>query len=152
MPAKTEFADFMTSYSPRSPRDARLLSKAKSIMSNQLSLRPRAAKPTGTADTLLELLHLHNIRGINPLQHKLRHPVALGNSKVGVGVVKQQNLNWTPVIGVDDARPRVDKVLDCQTGARGNTAVCVTKLANCGTLMEVGGEGGMYMFQQAQPC
>jgi len=58
-----------------------------------------------------------------PFQHQLRNPVAALDGKIGVGVVEEQHLDLAAVVGVYDARARVDEVLASETRARSYPAV-----------------------------
>ena len=82
-----------------------------------------APEPAGTADTLLQHLDLLDLGRDNPLEHQLCDPVPLLDLVVGVGVVEEQHLDLAAVVGVDDARARVDEVLRGEAGAGGDPAV-----------------------------
>jgi len=115
------------------------------------SVHSRTPKPAGTADTLLQLRHLNHIRRVDALQHELGNPIALLNSEIGVGVVEQQHLDGAAVIGVDDPRARVDEVLGGETGARCDTAICMSQaVVNSGKQEER--ERETYKSQPARPC
>jgi hypothetical protein len=58
-----------------------------------------------------------------PLQNKLRNAVALLNGKVHIGKVEQQHLHFTPVIGIDNPRTNIDKVLGGETTSGSNTTI-----------------------------
>ena len=85
---------------------------------------PRAPETPSTPNTLLQLLDLHDLRGIDPLQHKLRHAVALLDCEIDVRVVEQQHLDLAAVVGVNHAGAGVDEVLGGEAGAGGYAAVC----------------------------
>lgn len=82
-----------------------------------------AAEAAGAADALLELGDLDHVGGVDALDDELGDAVALADRKVGVAVVEQQHFHLAPVVGVDDARARVDEVLGGQAGAGGDAAV-----------------------------
>lgn len=82
-----------------------------------------AAKAAGAAHALLELLDLDDLGGVYALDDELGDALALLDLEVGVGVVKEQHLDLAAVVGVDDARARVDEVLGCQAGPGGDAAV-----------------------------
>lgn len=96
-----------------------------------------AAKPARTTHALLQLLDLLDLGRHDALQHELRDAVALLDGVVGVGVVEQQHLDLAAVVGVDDARARVDEVLRGEAGARRDAAVC-EKLSACAVAIEPG--------------
>jgi hypothetical protein len=83
----------------------------------------RAAKPAGAPHALLELLHLDDIGRVDALEDELGNAVALLDLVVRLGVVEEQHLHLAAVVGVDDARARVDEVLGRKAGAGSNTAV-----------------------------
>lgn len=86
-------------------------------------LLARAAEAARAADALLELLHLDHVGGDDALEHQLGDAVALLDLVVGLGVVEEQHLDLPAVVGVDDARARVDEVLGREAGAGGDAAV-----------------------------
>lgn len=87
------------------------------------SVSPRAPEPARAPHARLQLLHFHHLGRVDPLDDKLRDPVPLLHLKVCVVVVEEKHFNGTPVVGVDDARARVDEVLGGETGAWGDAAV-----------------------------
>lgn len=91
---------------------------------NSQSVGARAPEPAGAPHALLQLLHLEHLGRVDPLNDQLRNPVALLHLKVGLAVVEQQDLDGSPVVGVDDAGARVDEVLGGEAGAGGDAAVC----------------------------
>jgi len=82
-----------------------------------------AAESSSAPNALLKLLHLDYLRRIDALEYELCDAVALAHGEVGIAVVEQQHLDLAAVVGVNDARARVDEVLGCEAGARGNAAV-----------------------------
>lgn len=46
-----------------------------------------------------------------------------GTFKIDFGVVKKEDFDLASVVGVDDARARVDEVFDCEPAAGGNAAI-----------------------------
>lgn len=89
-----------------------------------------AAKAARAAHALRQLLDLDDVGRHDALQDELRDAVALLDRKVGVGVVKQQHLDLPAVVGVNDARARVDEVLGREAGAGRDAAVCVCVLVS----------------------
>jgi len=87
------------------------------------STNTSAAEPARAAHALLELLHLEHLGRVDALEHQLRDPVALLDGEIGVRVVEEEDLDLAAVVGVDDARARVDEVFGRQAGARGDAAV-----------------------------
>ena len=90
---------------------------------NPLCSSPGTPKPTRSSHTLLQILHLHNLRRVYPLQHQLRNPVSLLNLEIHLAMVKQQNLHLTPIIRVNHAGARVDEVLGRKARPRRHTTV-----------------------------
>ena len=94
------------------------------IISHLSNAHTRTSKATLTPDALLQLLHLHNLRRVNPLQNQLCNTIVLLNHKVDIAVIEQQNLDLSSVIRINDAGSRVDEVLGCEAGAWGDASVC----------------------------
>lgn len=44
--------------------------------------------------------------------------------EVDIRVIKEENFDRAPVVGVDDASAGVDEVLGCKPTARGYTSIC----------------------------
>ena len=82
-----------------------------------------AAKATSSTDTLLEFLDLDNLGRADALQDKLGNAIALLDLKVGLGMVKQENLDLAAVVGVNDTSAGVDKVLRSEARSGSNAAV-----------------------------
>lgn len=79
--------------------------------------------------------------------------------EVNIGVVKQQNLHFTTVIGVDNTSTGINEVLRGETATRSNTAIYAEKknqpsiLATQLVLLQARGSGFdrfTYKFPQAQ--
>jgi hypothetical protein len=82
-----------------------------------------AAESASASNTLLQLLHLDNFRGIDALEDELGDTVVLLDDKVHVAVVEQQDLDLASVVGIDDARAGVDEILRSEPGPWGNATV-----------------------------
>ena len=82
-----------------------------------------APKPSSTTNTLLQLLDLLDFGGDDALQHQLGNPVSLFHLVIRVGMVEEQDLDLAAVIGVDDTRTGVDKVLGGKARSGRNPAV-----------------------------
>lgn len=82
-----------------------------------------ASEATGTTHALLELLHLDNLGRVDALNDELGDAVTLLDLEVGVGVVEQQDLDLTAVVGINDAGAGVDEVFGRETGAGCDTTV-----------------------------
>lgn len=83
----------------------------------------RTPKPSRSPHTLLQILHLHNLRRIDPLQHQLRHPIALLHLKITLRMVKEQHLHFPPIIRINDAGTRIDEVLRREARPRRDPSV-----------------------------
>lgn len=84
-----------------------------------------AAKATGATNALGELLDLDDVGRDDALEDELGDAVAFLDLVVGLGVVEEEHLDLAAVVGVDDARARVDEVLGGEAGAGSDAAVCV---------------------------
>ncbi len=87
-------------------------------------VRPRAAEAAGAAHARVQLGDLDHVGRVDALDDQLRDAVALGDGVVGVAVVEEQDLHLPAVVGVDDARARLDRVLGGEAGAGRDAAVC----------------------------
>jgi hypothetical protein len=87
-----------------------------------------AAKATSTPLTLIKLLHFHNFRSVDALEHKLGNAVALLDLEVGLAMVEQKDLDRAAVVGINDTGSCIDEVLGSETRTRGNAAVCIAVL------------------------
>lgn len=118
---------------PQHPHNQRAMRQGKKnhqkLWNQHISLvPPRTPEPAGATHALVELLDLDHGRRVDALDDELGDAVALLHLVVGLAVVEQQHLDVAAVVGVDDARARVDEVLGCQSGAWGDAAICLSDL------------------------
>jgi hypothetical protein len=83
-----------------------------------------AAKAILSSNTLLQFLHLDNFGRKDPLKHKLRNAITLFDLEVLLAEVEEQDPDLAAVVCVDDAGASGNRVLGCETGARGYASVC----------------------------
>src|SRR2546423_14830767 len=76
------------------------------------NLFPGTSKSTNTPLSVTQTLNLNNRRCINLLQHELCNPISLGDLKVHIRVIEQQNLQWAAIVFVNDTGTRINEVLD----------------------------------------
>lgn len=123
-----------------------------------VSLSTRASESAGPTNALLELLDFDHLGGVDALEDELGNAVAFLDGEVDVAVVEQEYLDLSAVVGVDDARSGVDKVLGGEAGARGDTAVYFCTENRSEKVHMTRGEFGVingfftYMSQRERPC
>lgn len=86
-------------------------------------LETGGAKAASPALRGVQVVDLEDVGRGNLLQHQLGNPVALLDVKVDLGKVEQDDPKGAAVVGINDTGADINKVLDSQTGARGNAAV-----------------------------
>lgn len=69
-------------------------------------------------------------RETHPFHNQLSNAIPLLNREINLGEVKQQHLDFTAVVSVDDARARVNEVLRREAAAGGDAAVCLIELVS----------------------
>lgn len=101
----------------------------------------RGPKAAGAPHALLQLGDLEHLRGVDALQDELRDAVTLRDGEVGVGKVKEKDLDLPAVVCVYDTGAggqgvpefccqrralgiEVNYLLDGEAGAGGNAAIC----------------------------
>ena len=70
------------------------------------------AEPSRTPDTLLQLVHDHNLGRVDSLNHELGYSIPLLDLKVHLGMVEQKHLDLSSVVRVDDPCPCIYEVLN----------------------------------------
>lgn len=87
---------------------------------------PRTSKTSLSSNRLLKFCHLHDFWGVDALKDELSHAVVLLYDEIHITVVKQQDLNLSSVIGVDNACAGVDEVLCRKSRSWCNPTVCLS--------------------------
>lgn len=64
-----------------------------------------------------------------PLQNQLRNAISLLHLEIHIRVIKQKNLDLSPVVCIDDARASINEVLRGEAGAGGDSAVYATTIS-----------------------
>lgn len=82
-----------------------------------------ASESAGTALCVAQVCDFLDGRIEDALADQLSNAIALGNGKVYVRVVEQDDADISTIVLVNDSSADVNEVLDCQTRARGDAAV-----------------------------
>lgn len=78
----------------------------------------RAAKPTVSSLRLIQLIYNDSLCRTDLLQNQLRNPIANLYAELFIAKIKQYNTDLSSIIGINDTRTDIDKLLDGEPRAR----------------------------------